>query len=218
MFPALTSLSHYLPFFPAALFTVIAGAAITATGHFTPLVVGGAAVWTVGAGLITTWSQTTTVGQWIGYQILAGMGVGLSYQGPILAAQALASPTDLSATSAMLLFFQTMGGAFMVSAAQTAFTNQMMNKIREYSPQTDVAAVVATGVTEIRKVYQGAELTAILRSYSDGLQVAFAIMVALTGIATLCAFFLPWKSIKAIQAERGDDTSKNEGGMMMVAG
>jgi hypothetical protein len=153
---------------------------------------------------MTTWSKSTTIGETIGYQILAGVGVGVAYQGPILAAQALAAPTDIAATSAMLLFFQTMGGAFVVSAAQTAFTNEMMRKLRGYSPGTDVMAVIATGVTELPRVYGGQELDAILHSYSDGLRVAFIIIVGFTGAATLCAMFLPWRSIKSIRAQRGD--------------
>ncbi|POS74413.1 SGE1 [Diaporthe helianthi] len=187
-----------------SLFTIVSGAAISITGHSTPLVVGGCALWTVAAGLITTWSKSTTTGQTIGYQILAGVGVGIAYQGPILAAQALAAPTDIAATSAMLLFFQTMGGAFTVSAAQSGFTNELIRRLRGYSPETDVMAVIATGVTELPKVYGGQELDAILRSYSDGLQVVFTIIVGLTGAATLCALFLPWRSFKSIRAQRGD--------------
>ena len=181
----------------------MAGAAITSTGFFTPLIVLGGALWTVAAGLIYTWSRTTSAGGWIGYQVLAGVGVGLSYQSPILAAQALAAPTDIAATSAMLLFFQTMGGAFMVSAAQTAFTNRLIERLSLYSPGTNVGAVIATGVQELRVRYHGGELDAIINSYMDGLKVSFALIIAFTGATTIAGLFQPWKSIKRIQAENG---------------
>ncbi|KAK6068444.1 major facilitator superfamily transporter [Seiridium cupressi] len=187
--------------------TVLAGATITNTGFFTPLIVGGGALWTVAAGLISTWSQTTSTGQWIGYQVLAGLAVGLCYQPPILAAQALAAPTDVAATSAILLFFQTMGGAFMVSAAQTAFTNGLIQKLMLYSPGTNVKAVIATGLQELRVKYHGAELDAIIQSYMGGLRISFAIIVGLAGASTVAGMFMPWKSIKTIQAEKNVENS-----------
>jgi MFS transporter, DHA2 family, glioxin efflux transporter len=185
----------------------VAGTTISATGYFTPLIVGGGALWTVSAGLIYTWSPTTTTGQWIGYQALAGLAVGLCYQPPILAAQALAAPTDVAATSAILLFFQTMGGAFMVSAAQTAFSNGLIHKLVQYSPGTDVQAVIATGLQELRVRYTGAELEAIIQSYMDGLKISFAIIIALTGASTVAGIFMPWKSFKTIQAEKNVENS-----------
>ncbi|KAF7526527.1 hypothetical protein G7054_g10716 [Neopestalotiopsis clavispora] len=187
--------------------TIVAGTTISATGYFTPLIVGGGALWTVSAGLIYTWSPTTTTGQWIGYQALAGLAVGLCYQPPILAAQALAAPTDVAATSAIVLFFQTMGGAFMVSAAQTAFSNGLIHKLVQYSPGTDVQAVIATGLQELRVRYTGAELEAIIQSYMDGLKISFAIIIALTGASTVAGIFMPWKSFKTIQAEKNVENS-----------
>lgn len=135
------------------------------------------------------------------------MAVGLCYQPPILAAQALAAPTDVAATSAMLLFFQTMGGAFMVSAAQAAFTNRLIERLMLYSPDTNVEAVITTGVQELRSKYHGAELDAIIQSYTDGLQISFALIVGLTGASTIAGLFMPWKSIKTIQAEKSVENS-----------
>jgi MFS transporter, DHA2 family, glioxin efflux transporter len=180
-----------------ALGTIATGAAISVTGQFTPFMIAGSAMMTVAAGLISTFSVTSTTGARIGYQVLAGFGVGLCCQAPILAAQALAEPTDLAAATAMLLFFQAMGGALMVSAAETGFTNTLIRKLVEYAPGIDVAHVLNTGASELRATFSGDELTAILASYTDGLQVSFSIVIALTGLATLAGLAMPWKSIKS---------------------
>jgi hypothetical protein len=182
-----------------ALGTIATGGAIAATGQFTPFMIAGSALMTIAAGLISTFSVTSTTGARIGYQVLAGFGVGLCCQAPILAAQALAPPIDLAATTAMLLFFQTMGGAFMVSAAQSGFTNTLLRKLVEYAPGLDVARVLNTGAAELHVEFKGEELKAILASYTDGLQVVFAIVIALTGAATLAGLAMPWKSIKTTQ-------------------
>ncbi len=183
----------------SALFTVIAGAAITTTGYFTPFIVLGAPIMTVASGLIYTFSENSTSSAWIGYQVLAGIGLGLCFQPPILAAQALADPPDVSATTAIMLFFQTMGGAFMVSSAQAAFTNTLVDKFAICTPGIEGNAVIAVGVTKLRQTFTDQELVGVVNSYMDGLKVAFAIVIALTGCATICSFTMPWIAIKAKQ-------------------
>ena len=57
---------------------------ITTFGHVVPIFVLGAAIATVGNGLIYTLDIGSTSGQWIGYQALAGIGVGLGIKAPII--------------------------------------------------------------------------------------------------------------------------------------
>jgi hypothetical protein len=63
----------------------------------------GAAVSTIGTGLIYTLEIGSPSSKWIGYQILAGIGIGTCFQLPIMAGQALAMPEDVSAVTAILL-------------------------------------------------------------------------------------------------------------------
>lgn len=175
----------------------MSGAAITTTGYFTPFIVLGAAMTTVGSGLMYTFSETSPSSEWIGYQVLAGIGIGLCFQAPIMAIQALADPEDVSASTAMVLFFQTMGGAFMVSGAQSAFTNTLVKNLAVHAPGVDVPAVIEAGATKLRETFSGDELAGILTSYMAGLKVAFAIVIALTGGATVASLAMPWTSVKS---------------------
>ncbi|KAL5356064.1 major facilitator superfamily domain-containing protein [Aspergillus floccosus] len=178
------------------IFTVISGGAITATGYFTPFAVIGAAIATIGSGLMYTWSQTTSAGGWIGYQVIAGTGMGLCFQAPIMAGQALSAPEDVSATTAMLLFFQTMGGAFMVSSAQAGFTNTLVKRLAVLAPSVDPQRVIAAGATRLHKTFVGEELEAVMQSYVGGLKVVFVIIMVLSGCGMLLSVGLPWVSIK----------------------
>lgn len=58
---------------------------------------------TVGSGLVYTFTTTSSSGIWIGYQVIAGLGIGLCFQVPIMAAQALSPPEDVSSTTGILL-------------------------------------------------------------------------------------------------------------------
>lgn len=57
----------------------------------------------IGCGMIYTFSTTSSSAVWIGYQVLAGFGIGFCFQAPIMAGQALSPPEDVSSTTAILL-------------------------------------------------------------------------------------------------------------------
>lgn len=93
-----------LPFMIAgSLCGIIAGIVISVTGRFVPVMYVGSIFATVGCALIFTFAVDTTSAAWIGYQILAGIGSGLSYQVPVIAAQALVDAADLSSITAMVV-------------------------------------------------------------------------------------------------------------------
>lgn len=164
------------------------------------MIIFGSAIVTVGAGLIYTLEIDSPSSAWIGYQALAGIGVGIAFQAPIMASQALAAPEDVSTTTAILLFFQTMGAAFMVSVAQSGFANTLVKKLVTNAPGVDSSVVISAGATRLRDMFTERQLEGILASYMDGLKVAFAISIALAGCATIVSFAFPWISIKGKQA------------------
>jgi MFS family permease len=83
--------------------TIISGGLISAHGHFVPFMTLGSVMATIGSGLLYTLSTTSSSSQWIGYQAMAGLGIGLGFQVPIIAGQATASHADLSSVTAMIL-------------------------------------------------------------------------------------------------------------------
>lgn len=83
--------------------TVASGIFITATGVYAPLMVGGAVLATIASGLLYTLDIDTSTGKWIGYQILGGVGYGLSFQIPMIATQGTIAPDDLAPATAMVL-------------------------------------------------------------------------------------------------------------------
>jgi MFS transporter, DHA2 family, glioxin efflux transporter len=87
----------------SALATIISGGLISAFGHFVPLLIGGGVIGTIGCGLIYTLGVGSPSSEWIGYQAMAGIGMGLAFQVPIISAQAIVPAADLASTTAMVL-------------------------------------------------------------------------------------------------------------------
>ena len=56
------------------------GALVTILGYYTPFMIGGTCVFTIGCGLLSTFTPDIPFGKWFGYQVLAGAGLGICLQ------------------------------------------------------------------------------------------------------------------------------------------
>ncbi|KAL4779877.1 major facilitator superfamily-domain-containing protein [Aspergillus varians] len=173
---------------------IIAGGFVERTDIATPVLLVGAAIAAIGTGLIYTWDIGTPTGKWIGYQILAAFGFVIPYLIPVNIAQANADPQDLSTATAIIFLFQTVGGAFSISAAQSAFVNTLTKKLATTAPNINPMEVIATGATQIHTVFPD-DIDGILLAYMAGLKATFAISVGMVGFAVLVSFFSPWKRL-----------------------
>ncbi|KAK7421865.1 hypothetical protein QQZ08_009743 [Neonectria magnoliae] len=186
-----------LPMIIAVTFaTIVSGGLVSATGYYQHLLLGGSAIACVGAGLLYLLDIDTSTGKWIGYQIVAGAGWGAAFQIPMIAVQGSVAPKDLAAATGVLLFFQGLGGAYLVSGAQAAFINQMILDVMKNAPGIDKATLILTGATEIRHVFSETEQPLVIAGYMQGLKVTFAMAIAATGITTLIGLLSPWKKLK----------------------
>lgn len=62
----------------------------------------GSCLTAIGCGLIYTFNADSPTRTWLGYEIFTGIAFGLSFQTPIMAAQALAAYEDVATTTAIL--------------------------------------------------------------------------------------------------------------------
>ena len=93
--------------------------------------------------------------------------------------------------------FQTVAGAFSVSAAQSLFTNRLIETLPRNAPGLSPSQVVATGATDLRNTFPNpSDLNGILKSYITGLKASWAVGIALAGVAVLASFAPERKNIK----------------------
>ena len=179
-----------------SIFTILSGGLISTFGIYVPLLFLGSVLATIGAGLIYTLDIGSSSAHWIGYQVLTGIGIGISVQVPIIANQAFVKMSEISSVTAITLFYQTIGGAFFVSAGQTAFANRLLARLPITAPGVDPQSVVQTGATRLRHVFSEDQIPGIIVAYMDGLKITFALTVALAGVALPIALFAKWRNIK----------------------
>ncbi|KAH7190246.1 major facilitator superfamily domain-containing protein [Fusarium oxysporum] len=180
------ALIYYLPIY----FQSIHDVSPTIPGIYAPILVGSAAIATVAAGLIYTLDVGTGSGKWIGYQVLAGVAWGAGIQVPMIATQGTSKELDLAPKTAILLC------AFLIAAAQTSFLHTMLKEMREMAPQVSQSQLVQTGATEIRQVFDENVIPFVIRTYMEGLKVAFALVIAATGVAFTVSLGTRWSRLK----------------------
>lgn len=157
-------------------------------------------LFSIGAGLITTFNLTTGLPHWFGYQVLTGLGIGVGFQGGILVVQTVLPLSDIPVATACVAFFQSLGGALFISVAQTLFQNGLIAGLKTNAPSLDPTLFLHTGATEIRTLLAqlGKEdmLEGVLKAYALGLRHTFWITTSCAIAAFFCAAGLQWKSVK----------------------
>ncbi|KAI9844054.1 MAG: hypothetical protein M1838_002345 [Thelocarpon superellum] len=178
------------------LSSIAIGGSITALGWYVPFMWAGAAVFTVGCGLLYTLQVDSYAGKWIGYQLLAGFGAGASIQIPFVAVQTVLSSTDMPSGNAIAIFFNTLGGAISISVAQNVFSNTLTQEIPKHTVGVDAGKIISAGATHVREITAASQLNGVLIAYDIAIQKAFILPIAVGGIALICSFFMEWKSVK----------------------
>ncbi|KAK2765439.1 hypothetical protein FQN54_008288 [Arachnomyces sp. PD_36] len=193
--PAMSGVDNLPLIVATSISMILSGIFISSTGIASPLKVCGAVIAVIAAGLLYTLDIDTSTGKWIGYQILGGVGWGIAFQVPIIVGQSGAEPQDMSSITAMVLFFQCLGGTAFVSAGQSAFVNRLIGTVQTSAPGVDPAAVVATGATQIRTAFAADQVPGLIVAYMAGIKVALAIPIGSTGVALLVSMLSKWKRL-----------------------
>jgi hypothetical protein len=79
------------------------GASIAAVGYYKPFMVASGCISAVGSGLLYKLDLDTSVAEYLGFQAVLGVGLGLGIQVPMIAMQALSEPADMATNTAIIL-------------------------------------------------------------------------------------------------------------------
>lgn len=187
--------------FGVVLFSVLAGGVVTWWGYYTPFMIAGAILMPIGYGLMSTFTPKSGAAAWIVYQIIAGAGVGIGMQQPLIAVQVVLDQADVPTGTAMVIFHQSLGGALFVSAGQTIFNDKLAEAIVKYAPLEKVEMVVQAGAAGFRDMVQPESLVGVVKSFNEALNFSFYLATATASAAIIGAVFTEWKSVKGKSVE-----------------
>ncbi|KAI8964656.1 MFS general substrate transporter [Daldinia sp. FL1419] len=187
---------HLLPQVLALVIaSILTGVLTTRVGYYTPFLLLGICITAVGSGLITTLQVDSTVGQWIGYQILFGWGFGGCIQAPNMAAQTVLPRDQVSIGASLVLFAQTLFGAIFVSVGQNVLVGQLsihLAGIPGFNPQE----IAAAGATDLLNIIPAEYLAIALEGYNDSLRLCFQISLVIACLSIFGGLGMEWRSVR----------------------
>lgn len=152
----------------------------------------GPAVITAGAACLYTLDLHTSLARLLGFQLLAGAGIGMVLQVPVVANQALLAGTDdVPAVIGMTLFAETVGSVLFMPAVQASFVDALVARVAA-SPALAAAdvtprRVLEVGAESIREKFPEGLVPEVLACYMAGVRVALLIEVVCAAVSLLAA-------------------------------
>ena len=185
---------------------IVAGGFVTKVGYYAPCVIACSILMSIGAGLLTTLKVGSGQAEWIGYQFLAGFGMGLGMQQSSISAQVVLAPEDVATGASLMFFAQGLGGSIFVCVAQNVFLQELVRNLAEtLSDYGDIVGLIAgVGATELRHVVPPELLPQVLVAYNKTIVATFYVGVAIACLSILPALGFEWKSVKGKKLAKGD--------------
>jgi MFS family permease len=183
--------------------SIISGIGVTTIGYYSPLMIASTIFTSVGVGLLHTFHPDTNHSMWIGYQALAGIGIGLGMQQPLIAVQTVLDISQVPIGTSVIVFVQTLGGALFVSIGQNVFSNKLLEDLAKYAPSIDPNIILKTGATSIQQTIDKADLPGVTLAYNNALTQAFLVACIMVALSLIGSATIEWKSVKGKKIEMG---------------
>ncbi|KAK6821547.1 hypothetical protein RU639_007677 [Aspergillus parasiticus] len=176
---------------------VMCGSSATSfLGYYTPFMIITGILTPIAAGLLTTVSVEQSLTSLLCYQALLGVGAGVGFQGPQVAAQTILPVNDSPMGIALIIFAQNFGPALFVSIAQTIFTGQLLTHLESLLPNLDTYSLSAMGMSDLEKYVPSADIPRVIEGYDKALTTAFFLPVGLACASMIGALGMEWRSVK----------------------
>ncbi|KAK6075840.1 major facilitator superfamily transporter [Seiridium cupressi] len=161
-----------------SIVTFVASPLMAKYGYYLPYFVVGAAITAVSGGLTYTFDIETTL--------------ALCSKSPPIIAGVVTSNADKAVGLSVVLITQ-FYTASLVLAASSAITNNLLVKnIPIYAPAVNPEDVFSVGAFDLQSHFSGVDLYGIRQAYIVGLRGAWAMGIALFGVAFLTVFVVKW--------------------------
>jgi hypothetical protein len=115
----------------------------------------------------------------------------------ILAVQTVVGQNEIPMAVAMALFCQEFGAGLSIAIAQSIIVNHLLPLIRDVDPELTRQRIVEAGATGLKDLVTSDLLPRVLVAYAESIDFgAFILATVMSGISTLAALGVEWRSVK----------------------
>ncbi|KAF7537507.1 hypothetical protein G7054_g3645 [Neopestalotiopsis clavispora] len=183
---------------------LLSGALVSGLGYYTPFMILGSILMSVGIGLMSSIYPDTSNTLLIIFPAIFGAGVGIGFQQPLIGAQAVLPKEDIPIGTSIIVFGQTIGSAIVLSVGESVFQNQLKNNIESYLGIVvkDAHSLMTEGTAQIEATLTPDQLPALRDAVSKSLTQTFYVALAMAGLSIIGSLAMEWKSVKKIAKEQ----------------
>jgi hypothetical protein len=142
-------------------------------------------------------------------QIITGIGLGFTLQGPNIAAQTVLSKQQVSVGLSIINLANFLGSTIFVTVAQALLQNRLVAELEPILPGVDLTKIANSGAAFLRGATPPEILPAVLGAYNNALRGVWYLALGLSALILLASFGMEWKTVKGDKADKVD-TSREE--------
>ncbi|WP_244970850.1 MDR family MFS transporter [Gordonia jinghuaiqii] len=186
------------------LSATVSGSLITRFGRWKRFLVLGAALMTVGFGLLATIDAHTDMVVLGVFLFILGAGMGMTMQNLVLAVQNNVGPENLGAATSTVTFFRSLGGAAGVSVLGAVLSNHVTDLIAKglgaLGIGTGQTGGSAAGLANLNEL--PAPIAAVVRgAYGDGTARLFLVAAVMSALSFIAIAFIKEVALKTMSSD-----------------
>lgn len=201
---------YYIPMTIASVVgIIITGFSITAWGHYVPFMWAGPLVFMTGSVLFHLLEPSSTQAQYLGYQIITGLGFGLSIHVSLIAVQVVSLPEDMPSACVTELLSGQIGGAVGVSIAQNLFLSTLREELRQIVSPEEAVTFANSGLkamVETMKTLEVGMREQFRHALNNSVTTAFVVPIAVTALAEVASWFIERRTVDVSKPEDSSPT------------
>ncbi|KAI0485983.1 MFS general substrate transporter [Xylaria cf. heliscus] len=176
--------------------STLSGAFTQKVGYYVPAMIASPSLLATGQGLMSTFRVDEVSSHWIGFQVVAGFGLGLGLQASSLAAQAVLPVPDVPIGIAIMFFAQQLGGGIFTSVGQNLLSTYLVSNL--HIPGLSAEQITNEGVTELLTSVAPEYRLTVKTVYNQAISQIFRCAMGVALAAVVAALFMEWKNVKKI--------------------
>lgn len=193
------------------------------TGRYLELIYTGLVFMTIGFGLFIHLSPTSSFGEIIGFQIVAGIGAGLLFEPPLIALHSLVSQDDTSTATATFGFVRNIASALAIVAGGVVFQNSMelrADELRESGLSLNVTELLtgSAAAANVRVVdgLHGEQRLLVEEVFSWSVHNIWIMVTAISGVGIIASYWIGKHVLKKEHTETVTGLKKKQDGSGIV--
>lgn len=166
---------------------------------------------TIGTGLYIHFGVSSSVGMILGFQIIAGLGLGLLFEAPLLAVQATVAQDDVATATSTFGFVRNLATSMSVVIGGVIFQNSMSLRIPPLvkppiNLPSDVAQLFAGGaaaanVESVNLITDTIQKQAVRKVFAWSMRNLWIFYTALAALSIVASVFIERQHLSKVHVE-----------------